>query len=129
MSLYTISNNDTQNAIADAVVIREMEIFSYNLNVTNYEIVLSTLPEGEWPEELVQYRNSTLDNVPDELDQQVSDYQYRDRLKSLLKTERLERSKSQKIYEALLSQLPTENREQLLLDAKIRINAAANPSV
>jgi len=39
-----------------------------------------------------------LDQVPDQLDQTVSDYQYRDRIRSLLKTERLERSKAFRIF-------------------------------
>ena len=114
MSFYTITEQKKFEAIADAVVGREEEIFSYDINITNYETMLVTLPEGEWPQHLVQYQRSTLDQVPDEYDQTVSDYQYRDRIKSLLKTERLERSKSFKVYEALLSQLPENQKESLI---------------
>ena len=121
MTFYTITQQDTQNAIADAVVGREMEIFSYDMNIANYEIMLAGLPTEDWPAELLQYQFSTLDKVPDEFDQQVSDYQYRDRIKSLLKTELLERSKAQRIYEALVSRLPEESRAELIAAAKSRM--------
>lgn len=98
-----------------------MEIFSYDMNITNYEIMLASLPSGDWPAELVQYQFTTIDRVPDELDQSVSEYQYRDRIRSLLKTERLERSKSVKIYEALLSRLPVDTRADLIAAAKARL--------
>lgn len=123
MSFYTINQQDTDNAVAEAAVGREMEIFSYDMNIVNYEIMLSALPTDDWPEHLAQYQRSTLDQVPDEYDQQVSDYQYRDRIRSLLKTERLERSKAQRIYEALISRIPEADRAAVLAAAKDRILA------
>ena len=122
MTFYTLNQTDTLNAIADAVVGREMEIFSYDMNIANYEIMLTSLPTDDWPEHLVQYKNMTLDRVPDEYDQAVSDYQYRDRIKALLKTERLERSKAYRIYEALVSRLPENEREELIAAAKLRLS-------
>jgi hypothetical protein len=122
MSLYTINQQKKYETIAEAIVGREQEIFHYDLNISNYEAMLAALPEGEWPENLVQYRNSTLDQVPDELDQRVTDYQYRDRLRLLVKTERLERSKSYKVYEALLSQLPEDQKETLIAAAQQRLS-------
>ncbi len=121
MSFYTISETNTNNAIADAIVVREMEVFSYDMNIANYEIMLATLPDDEWPENIVQYQRSTPDQVPDELDQIVSDYQYRDRIRSLLKTERLERSKSFRIYEALLSRIPEADRSTAIAAAQQRL--------
>lgn len=121
MSFYTISETNTNNAIADAIVVREMEVFSYDMNIANYEIMLATLPDDEWPENIVQYQRSTPDQVPDELDQIVSDYQYRDRIRSLLKTERLERSKSFRIYEALLSRIPEADRATAIAAAQQRL--------
>ena len=123
MTFYTINQSHTTNAIADAIVGREMEVFSYDMNITNYEIMLTTLPQDSWPENLLQYQRSTLDQVPDELDQTVSDYQYRDRIRSLLKTERLERNKAFRIYEALLSRIPEEDRAAAIAAAQARIAA------
>lgn len=120
MSFYTITSEQLTNAIADAIVGREAEIFSYEMNITNYEIMLTTLPTDDWPNHLVQYQYVTLDRVPDEYDATVSEYQYRDRLRLLLKTERLERSKSVKIYEALLSRLPEETKADLIAAAHTR---------
>ena len=121
MTFYTITPQNTVNAIADAIVGREQELFSYDINITNYEIMLATLPQGEWPENLAQYKRSTLDQVPDELDETVSQYQYRDRIKTLLKTERLERNKAQRIYEALLSQIPEADRATVIAAAQARL--------
>jgi hypothetical protein len=121
MEFYTINQTNVTNAIADAVVGREQELFSYDMNIVNYEIMLADLPEGEWPENLAQYKRSTLDQVPDQLDEIVNQYQYRDRIKMLLKTERLERSKSFKIYEALLSRIPEADRSSVIAAAQARL--------
>jgi hypothetical protein len=121
MEFYTINQTNVTNAIADAVVGREQELFSYDMNIVNYEIMLAALPEGEWPENLAQYKRSTLDQVPDQLDEIVNQYQYRDRIKMLLKTERLERSKSFKIYEALLSRIPEADRSSVIAAAQARL--------
>jgi hypothetical protein len=123
MTFYTINPSQTIDAVADAIVVREMEVFSYDMNITNYEIMLASLPQDSWPENLVQYQHSTLDQVPDELDQTVSDYQYRDRIRSLLKTERLERNKAFRIYEALLSRIPEADRAAAIAAAQARIAA------
>lgn len=82
------------------------------------------MPQDEWPGHLAQYQNSTLDQVPDEYDTIVSEYQFRDRLRYLLKTERAERLKTFKIYEALVAQLPADQIETLVAEAQARINAA-----
>ena len=123
MTFYTINQQDTDAAVAEAAVIREQEIFSYDMNIVNYEIMLEALPSGDWPDNLIQYKRSTLDVVPDEYDQQVSEYQYRDRIRGLLKTERLEKSKAERIYQALISRIPEELRATVLLQAKERILA------
>jgi hypothetical protein len=123
MTFYTINTSHTTDAVADAIVGREMEVFSYDMNIANYEIMLVGLPQDSWPENLVQYQRSTLDQVPDQLDQTVSDYQYRDRIRSLLKTERLERSKAFRIYEALLSRIPEADRATAIAAAQARLAA------
>jgi hypothetical protein len=124
MAFYTISDQKKYDTIAEAIVGREQEIFHYELNITNYEAMLAALPSDDWPQNLVQYQRATLDQVPDEHDQTVTDYQYRDRLRLLVKTERLERSKSVKVYEALLAQLPEDQRESLIAAAHTRMQNA-----
>lgn len=124
MPFFTISNTQLSDTIAESIVHREQEIFAYDLNIVNYETALAAMPQGDWPEHLVQYQNSTLDQVPDEYDTIVSEYQFRDRLRYLLKTERAERLKTFKIYEALVAQLPADQIETLVAQAQARINAA-----
>jgi len=79
----------------------------------------------DWPAELAQYKDATLDLVPDDLDQIVSKYQYRDRIRYLIKTERAERAKSFAIYQALLSQIPEADRAQAIAQAQERAIARA----
>ena len=121
MEFYTISQQQTTNAIADAVVVREVEIHSYDMNIANYEIMIAALPSEEWPSNMEQYRYARLSDVPDELDSTVSTYQYRDYLKNLLKTEKQERNKSVRIYEALISRIPEADRATAIAAAFARV--------
>ena len=117
---YSVSNADKYNILADNIVMREKEIMSYDINIANYTAMLAALPEDEWPSHLAQYKTATLDLVPDELDDIVSQYQYRDRLRFLIKTEKAERGKSFRVYEALIAQLPEADRDNLIAAAIAR---------
>lgn len=108
MEYLSISTDDHKKNIADALVMRERELYQYDVNITNYTAMLADLPTGEWPENLVQYRGKPIDQVPDELDAEVDALNYRDRLRKLLKTEKAERAKSLRVYETLLSQMPSD---------------------
>jgi hypothetical protein len=125
MNFYTITQENEINVIAEAIVAREQEIFYYDMNITNYTILTSTLPQDDWPANLVSYKQLPLEQVPDEFYDIVNEYQYRDRIKILLKTEKTERNKSVKIYETLLSRLPEENRAEIIAAAKLRIEERA----
>ena len=118
---YSVSNADKYNILADNIVMREKEIMSYDINITNYTAMLAALPQDDWPNHLAQYANATLDQVPDEFDDIVSQYQYRDRLRFLIKTERAERAKSFRVYEALVAQLPEAERDTLITAAIARL--------
>jgi hypothetical protein len=117
---YSVSNNAKYPLLADNAVMREQEIMSYDINITNYTAMLASMPDGDWPEHLAQYKEATLDLVPDEFDDIVSQYQYRDRIRYLLKTEKAERAKSFRVYEALLAQLPADRRDTLMAEAIAR---------
>lgn len=118
---YSISNADKYNILADNIVMREKEIMSYDINITNYTAMLAALPQDDWPSHLAQYKAATLDHVPDEFDDIVSQYQYRDRLRFLVKTEKAERAKSFRVYEALVAQLPEAERDTLITAAIARL--------
>jgi hypothetical protein len=123
MTFFTTNVSQQNSTIAETIVHREREIFAYDLNISNYESILATLPQGDWPVELAQYRTATLDQVPDEHDATVTEYQFKDRLHYLLKTERAERLKTFKIYEALVNQLPEADRVSLITAAVARIDS------
>ena len=116
IQFYTINNNDKKLNLVRALIGREQEIHSYDTNIVNYETMLVSLPEGEWPDLIASYKNTPIENVPSDLQQDVSNYSFRDRLRALLATERLERSKSVLIYEAIVAQLPAEEIPTLVAE-------------
>lgn len=120
MEYLSITPAQQKNNLADALVMREQELYQYDVNITNYSAMLAELPTGEWPENLVQYRGKPLDQVPDELDAEVDALNYRDRLRKLLKTEKAEREKSLRVYQTILSQMPTDKvKLQEAVDAAV----------
>lgn len=60
--------------------------------------MLAALPESEWPSNLVSYKAAQTEalphDLPDEDVQPISDYQYRNRIHSLLRTEKIEQGKA-----------------------------------
>lgn len=108
VDFLTISDNDRKLSLARALVGREQEIHSYDINIGNYEAILLTLPTGDWPDLISAYRNTPIEMVPEDLHQLVTDYSFRDRVKALLATEKLERSKSVRVYEAIKAQIPAD---------------------
>ena len=123
--MYSISNEDKYKTMADNVIMREREVADYDLNISNYTALLTTLPQEDWPEHLAQYKNvPSLDLVPDEFDDIVNEYQFRDRIRSLLKTEKRERMKAHQLMTVLLTQLPADRKDALIAEAIDRRNAA-----
>jgi hypothetical protein len=116
IQFYTINNNDKKLNLVRALIGREQEIHSYDTNIANYEAMLTSLPTGEWPDLISAYKNTPIELVPSDLHQSVTDYSFRDRLRALLATEKLERSKSVRIYEAIVAQLPAEEIPTLIAE-------------
>ena len=114
VDFLTISDSDRKLDLVRALIGREQEIHSYDINSSNYEIMISTLPTGEWPDLIASYKNTPIELVPADLQQNVTDYQFRDRIKALLSTEKLERSKSVRVYEAIKSQIPSNELSSLI---------------
>lgn len=96
------------NLIANAFH-REMEVYGYQMNIDNYTTMLAELPTDEWPAHLVDYTAAAIESLPvamsDEDVGAVSDYQYRDRLRALLRTERVEQGKASRVLVALKTQI------------------------
>jgi hypothetical protein len=123
----TVTTQDTLTTLADNVVHREREVHQYQINIDNYTVMLAALPQDDWPADIVQYKNTLTENipysVPMETVQLIADYQYRDRLSYLLRTENIEQSKTKRVLEALKAQIPADQLAQMVADAKAKIDA------
>jgi len=116
IQFYTINNNDKKLNLTRALIGREQEIHSYDTNIANYEAMLTSLPTGEWPDLILSYKNTPIELVPFDLQQSVTDYSFRDRVRALLATEKLERSKSVRVYEAIVAQIPADEISTLIAE-------------
>jgi len=88
---------------------REMEIYAYQVNIDNYSAMLLALPSEDWPTDLVAFKGVKIEDLPHSLSeddvQAISDYQYRDRLRSLIRTEKAEQNKCIRIRDVLKAQI------------------------
>jgi hypothetical protein len=117
MQFYSITDEQMQATLVAALIHREREIHSYDVNITNYETILTTMPTGEWPDLIASYKGMPIENVPEDLHDNVTTYSFRDRVKGLLATEKVERSKSAKVYDAIVAQLPADQIPTLVAQA------------
>lgn len=117
VNFLTITEADKNLNLARALVSREMEIHQYDINIANYTAILASLPTDEWPDDVSEYKNQPIENVPTNLQSTVADYSFRDRLRDLLSTENLERSKSVRVYNAIKSQIPADQITELVTKA------------
>jgi hypothetical protein len=128
----TITNQETINSLAINIVYREREVHQYQINIDNYTQMLAVLPQGEPTAEIAQYLNTKTEDLPSslalELVLAITDYQYRDRISFLIRTETIEQSKSKRILEAMKSQIPADQLGALVSEALATINAQAVPS-
>ena len=104
-----ITNQEHLNNLVVAAFHREMEVYQYQINIDNYGVMISALPQGDWPEALIQYKDASIERLPESLDDDsiglISDYQYRDRIRNLLRTEKVEQSKAIRVRDALKAQI------------------------
>jgi hypothetical protein len=120
-----ITTQEHLNNLVVAAFHREMEVYQYQINVDNYGVMLAALPQGDWPESLLTYKNSTTDSLPESLDDasvaSIADYQYRDKIRNLLRSEKVEQGKASRVRDALKSQIGAD------YDALIAAYKASQP--
>jgi hypothetical protein len=123
----TINEQDTINTLALNIVHREREVHQYQINIDNYTTMLAALPQGEAPAEIAQYLSTKTEELPFSVSleamQQIADYQYRDRISYLIRTELIEQSKSKRVLDALKAQIPADQLDALVADALVKVNA------
>ena len=90
---------------------RELEVYSYQTNIDNYTIMLTGLPEDEFPADLASFSNVETARLPASLSDadvdMISQYQFRDKLKASVRTEIVEQSKAKLILAAIKAQIMT----------------------
>lgn len=122
-----LTNQEHINNLVVNAYHREMEVYGYQVNIDNYVAMLTALPAGEWPAELSQWSSTSVGDLPISMSDQdvetITDYQYRDRLRSLLRSERAEQNKAQRVLVALKSQIGS-NADQLIADYR---SSLSNP--
>ena len=80
----TMTAKEIEDAKLVSILGREAEVEHYQLNIDNHRETLKTLPIGDWPEDITQYKKWGHDvqkiakNVPPSDVQRVSDYAIRD---------------------------------------------------
>jgi hypothetical protein len=120
-----ITNDEKLASAVMNAYYREVEIYSYQVNIDNYSAMLLALPSEDWPQNWVAFKGVKIDELPHSLSdddaQAISDYQYRDRLRSLIRTERAEQSKTIRIRDVLKAQIGDN------YDASILAYKAAQP--
>jgi len=88
---------------------REKEVYQYQVNVDNYTVMLTGLPQDNIPTSLANYANTEIHDLPWDMDdadvQMIAQYQYRNKLRSLLRSEKVEQNKARLILEALKAQV------------------------
>lgn len=104
-----ITTQEHQNNLVAAAFHRELEVYQYQVNIDNYTTMLTSLPVGEWPESLSIFSSTLADQLPAEMEMDdvltVADYQYRDRLVNLLRSEKIEQAKARRVLEAMKAQI------------------------
>ena len=119
--------NQKINDLALLVVYREREVYQYQVNIDNYTHILQTLPSGEIPEEVAKYMSTKVEELPfdtsPDIFKQVANYQYRNHIAYLIRTEMIEQNKSIHILEALKAQIPADQLDALVAEALVIVNA------
>lgn len=127
MSLLTITEQDNIKTLAIQAVHREHEVNGYQININNYTLALSELPQGDIPADILEFIDIQPDDLPIDMDIEdvmlISKYKYRNRLKQLIRTEKIEQAKSKSILESVKAQIPADIRDQLILDAAAALAA------
>lgn len=123
--MQIITDTKREADLADAIVARTYEVYGYDINITNYEAIIASLP-SEWPDRLLPLRNiaphDAVGQCPDEDIELLSELQQYDRASYLVKTEKVERAKAQRVLDALDAQLTGPGRDAAIEAAVARRN-------
>ena len=83
-----------KEVLAEHIVVRQAECDQYQMNIDNYDIMISNLP-SDWPEELAKHKNMKPDQLVDSIEsdadlETVVDLQLCDKLKRSVRLEKIQ---------------------------------------
>lgn len=131
-SFLTRSANDDDDHLAENIASREQELSCYYTNIQSYTeqiAAMSDLPD-ELEGDLAKFKGKqaeqiqTMGATPEQLDV-ATRWNWRERLRVLIVTEKAECSKSELAYDALLAALPEGTRRTTALKRLALKQAAA----
>lgn len=131
MEYLSLTEQERDEAIAEAIHSREIEHFHYNLNAANYQELLDgmTAIPDVWPENLRALRGRTRDEIiamassPEDADVALQIAE-KDRLRKLLASEKHEREKVKTYHARLVGKFPNaQKRDAALAAVKVKREA------
>jgi hypothetical protein len=131
-----MTNDEHLANIASNIIHRKSELYNYNVNIDNYTAMLDCLPTGDWPESIsalkpslpehfqATYSGTVARDNPD-LFELWDTYMYRDRVRTLLQTEKAAYRQVLLVHDVLVRQIPASELDSRLTAATAQINATA----
>lgn len=118
---------ELETLIIDKIVLLNLESQQYDIQITSYTSTLTSLPIGNIPSDVVDYMNIPISNLPADMEYSdvslISAYKYREYLQKELIVSKTEKEKAELMRQSLYEQLPSDTRDQLILDAAAALNA------
>jgi hypothetical protein len=118
-----ISNAEKLASLADNIVARTYEVHSYEVNVLNYEAILTNIGNIEISDRMQELRVMSPEEAANKATTEelelLGKVQQFDRVSFLIKTEKIEMSKAQSVLEVLVSQLPSGSVGDAAIQAAI----------
>lgn len=126
-----ISTEQKVKDLADAIVSRTHEVYLYDINIQNYQTIISA-SDGEYPAHLMALKDLPQDQAiqqcPIEDLSELAELQQYARVSYLIRTEILERTKANSLLQVLIAQLKAligeVNYDAAIEEAVARRNAA-----
>lgn len=94
-----VTQDEHDKNLAQAIEMREQEVYSYQTNINNYTAMLASCIQDPWPQRLLPYRGMGRDQlaaaIADDDDLELaSQLAFRDELKFRIRSEKMECNKS-----------------------------------
>ena len=110
-----ISNERITRDLADSIVSRTYEVYAYDMNIENYEMILATTL-GVYPDAIAYLESlpyeQAIKECPEEYLDEIAELAQHARVSYLIRTEVIERKKANSILQVLISRLNNMTTEE-----------------